>query len=41
MKEYNFSYNDFDKMSFLETKHYLKEGINIVNERNNPKTHGA
>jgi len=41
MKEYNFTYNDFDKMSFLETKQYLKEGIKIVNERNNPKTHGA
>jgi len=39
MKEYNFSYEDFDKLSFLETKQYLKEGIKIINERNNSKTH--
>ena len=41
MKEYNFGYEDFDKMGFYELKEYLKEGIKIINERNNPKTHGA
>ena len=38
MKEYNFTYEAFDKMSYFETRHYLKKGINIINERNNPKT---
>tara|TARA_Y100000310_G_scaffold325364_1_gene388728 strand:+ start:1154 stop:1846 length:693 start_codon:yes stop_codon:yes gene_type:complete len=38
MKEYNFTYEAFDKMSYLETRHYIKQGIKIINERNNPKT---
>lgn len=38
MKEYNFTYDAFDKMSYFETKHYLKRGIALTNERNNTKT---
>lgn len=41
MKEYNFTYETFDKISFTEIKHYLKEGIQQIkeaNERNSPKT---
>jgi len=38
MKEYNFTYEALDKMSYLETRHYIKQGIKIINERNNPKT---
>jgi len=38
MKEYNFTYEAFDSMSYFEARHYLKKGINIINERNNSKT---
>jgi hypothetical protein len=41
MKEFNFTHEAFDNMSFLEIKHYLKAGINRIkeiNERNNPET---
>jgi len=38
MKEYNFTYEAFDSMSYFEARHYLKRGISIINERNNSKT---
>jgi len=38
MKEYNFTYEAFDKISYFEAKQYLKRGIALTNERNNPKT---
>ena len=41
MKEFNFTHEAFDNISFLEIKHYLKAGINRIkeiNERNNPET---
>ena len=38
MKEYNFTYEAFDKLSYFEVKQYLKRGIALTNERNNPKT---
>ena len=38
MKEYNFSYESFDRISYFEAKQYLKRGIALTNERNNPKT---
>ena len=38
MKEYNFTYETFDKLSFQELTHYLKAGIKIINERNNSET---
>tara|TARA_R110000751_G_scaffold213725_2_gene317266 strand:- start:4098 stop:4787 length:690 start_codon:yes stop_codon:yes gene_type:complete len=38
MKEYNFTYEAFDSMSYFEARHYLKKGISIINERNNSKT---
>jgi len=38
MKEYNFTYDAFDKMSYFEAKQYLKRAITLTNERNNPKT---
>ena len=38
MKEYNFTYEAFDKLSYFEAKQYLKRGIALTNERNNPKT---
>ena len=38
MKEFNFTYDSFDKLSFLEINHYLKAGIKNINERNNSET---
>ena len=38
MKEYNFTYESFDRLSFHEIKHYLKAGIKNINERNNSET---
>jgi len=38
MKEYNFTYEAFDKISFLQARQYLTKGIKIINERNNPET---
>ena len=38
MKEFNFTYDSFDKLSFLEISHYLKAGIKNINERNNSET---
>lgn len=44
MKEFNFTHEAFDNISFLEMKHYLKAGISRIkeqNERNNPEAHGT
>lgn len=38
MKEYNFTYEAFDKISFLQAKQYLTKAIKIINERNNSET---
>ena len=38
MKEYNFTYEAFDHLSFLEVKQHLTKAIKLVNERNNPET---
>jgi|19_taG_2_1085344.scaffolds.fasta_scaffold06016_2 hypothetical protein len=38
MKEYNFTYESFSKLSFHELNHYLKAGVKIINERNNSET---
>jgi hypothetical protein len=35
MKEYNFTYEAFDQLSYLEAKQYLIKGIKLINERNN------
>jgi|3_EtaG_2_1085321.scaffolds.fasta_scaffold02612_8 hypothetical protein len=43
MKEFNFTHEAFDNISFLEMRHYLESGIhriNEINERNNPETRG-
>ena len=41
MKEYNFTYETFDKLSFLEVRQYLLKAVKLTNERNNPETRGA
>jgi hypothetical protein len=38
MKEFNFTYDSFSNLSLHEIGHYLKEGIKLINERNNPET---
>jgi hypothetical protein len=38
MKEFNFTYDSFSKLSSHEIGHYLKAGIKNINERNNPET---
>ena len=38
MKEYNFTYEAFDKLSFLEVRQHLTTAIKLTNERNNPET---
>ena len=38
MKEYNFTYESFSKISFHELNHYLKAGVQSINERNNSET---
>ena len=38
MKEYNFTYESFSKISFHELNHYLKAGVKSINERNNSET---
>ena len=41
MKEYNFTYETFDNMSYVEVKHYLKEAVQQIkdlNEQHSPKT---
>ena len=41
MKEYNFTYEAFDKLSFLEVRQHLTTAIKLTNERNNPEARRA
>ena len=41
MKEYNFTYETFDKLSFLEVRQYLLKAVKLTNERNNPEARRA
>jgi len=38
MKEFNFTYETFSKLTPHEIKHYVKTGVKILNERNNSET---
>ena len=38
MKEFNFTYESFSKLSPHEIAHYVKAGIKDINERNNSET---
>jgi hypothetical protein len=38
MKEFNFTYESFNKLSPHEIAHYVKAGIKDINERNNSET---
>tara|TARA_Y100000401_G_scaffold117005_1_gene124288 strand:+ start:648 stop:1349 length:702 start_codon:yes stop_codon:yes gene_type:complete len=41
MKEYNFTYDAFDKLSFHEVRQHLTAAIKNTNERNNPEARRA
>ena len=38
MKEFNFTYETFSKLTPHEIKHYVKTGVKLLNERNNSET---
>jgi hypothetical protein len=38
MKEFNFTHESFSKITPHEIKHYVKEGVKLINERNNSET---
>ena len=41
MKEFNFTYETFSKLTPHEIKHYVKTGVKLLNERNNSETQRA
>jgi hypothetical protein len=41
MKEYNFTYEAFDQLSFLEVRQHLTKAIKLINERNNSENRRA
>ena len=38
MKEFNFTYEAFSKLTPHEINHYVKTGVKLINERNNSET---
>ena len=38
MKEFNFTYETFSRLTPHEINHYVKTGVKLINERNNSET---